>query len=379
MARPRALLCALSVLALVGCRSSSPTTPRSSVSLSLAPTKTTSITTSSPLSVTTVVGSPTSAGSVAGTSFTKPSYDERNVIIGTNPHRTAGSYAVPLDGKKHAAVLLIAGSGPTDRNGDSVLLPGNIGTLRFLANSVSEHIVTLRYDKVGVGKSDRPSNPDELTLTDFVKQADEALNWLASQPEVDPARITLVGHSEGGLIALLLSERTKQPIENIALISPQPGRYLDVIRDQLSKQVDAGVLTLYDTATTEIRATGTLTNFPSDQILASLFNNSTVTFLAEADQYDPVDLASKLRPDLNVLLTCGTNDVQVPCASLDPMRAALKRRRGTNSFNDVVLPGTNHVLRVAPPGGTDTYVNESFPHDERAAKALKVLVGYPGG
>jgi uncharacterized protein len=386
--RRRATTPALAVvLMLAGCTSSTTTTTTTTTTTATTATTATSATSTTTATATATTSTastnttPTTTGAASTepgpTRFTQPRYDERNVKIGTVPHRTAGSYAVPLDGKKHPAVLFIAGSGPTDRNGDSASLPGNIGTLRFLANSISEHMVTLRYDKIGVGSSDRPSKPDEVTLTDFVDQAEEVLTWLASQPEVDPSRITVVGHSEGGLIALLLSERTKTPIANIALISPQPGRYLDVLRDQLSKQVDAGTLTLYDTAMKEMRDTGKLTNFPSDQVLGSLLNKSTAVFLADADQFDPVEAASKLPPDINVLLTCGTTDVQVTCGSLDPMRNALKPR-GSAHFTDVILAGTNHVLRVAPTGGLDTYVNDSFPHDQRAATALKALIGYPG-
>ncbi len=373
------VVCALTFTVVAGCTSSTRTSTATTRSSESSPITTPEVsTTSSSSTESTTPSSSTGSTLPEPTRFTKPAYDERNVTIGVAPHRTAGSYAVPLDGKKHAAVLFIAGSGPTDRNGDNALLPGNIGTLRFLANSISEHMVTLRYDKLGVGSSDKPVKPEDVTLADFVQQAEEALNWLAAQPEVDPKRITVVGHSEGGLIALLVSERSKQRVANVALIAPQPGRYLDIIRDQLSAQVDAGVLTLYDTAMKEIRDTGKLTNFPSDPVLSSLLNKSTATFLAEADQYDPVELAGKLDSTVNVLLTCGTTDVQIPCASLDRMRAALKGR-GPAHFADAVLTGTNHVLRVAPTGGADTYVNESFPHDDRAATALKTLIGYPAG
>lgn len=185
---------------------------------------------------------------------------------------TAGTITIPASPEKHPAVLFIAGSGPTDRNGDSALLPGKIGTLRFLAESVATNAVTLRFDKLGVGKSPVPADPTAVTFDDFVAQATAARDWLSQHPSVDPARVVIAGHSEGGLIALMLATNTGSPTTKLALFSPPGGSYLWVIR-------------------------------PEDRALASVFNPHTLKFLASADHYDPVALAGKL--NARTLLTCG--------------------------------------------------------------------------
>ncbi len=374
-----ALVLSIGLLA-AGCSSAtnSPSTAPLPATDSAVITEAASVSTSLPSSdsvTTTAADTATTVTTSATVTNVAARFVEREVTFDSENLKTAATYTVPLTDGKHPAVLLIAGSGPTDRNGDNPLIPGNVGTLRFLAEYVGADAVTLRFDKLGVGTSQMPADPNAVTLTDFVTQAKAALDWLRQQPEVDPAQITIAGHSEGGLIALELATKEGSGLAGLALLSPPSDRYLTAIREQLAVQVDAGVLTLYDTAVKEIRTTGRLKNFPSDPILPSIFNANTVTFLADADERDPIELAKQVPPSTKVLLTCGDRDIQIRCASLSDLRSTLQISVG-GRFTDVVLGQTNHVLRVTgdKPGGTETYADESLPHSAAAGNALLTLI-----
>jgi pimeloyl-ACP methyl ester carboxylesterase len=250
-----------------------------------------------------------------------------------------------------AAALIVAGSGPTDRNGDNPLLAGEIGTLRHLADVLADHgVASLRYDKVGSGTT----GMGELTEADlgffrFVDDARAGLEFLAAQPGVDPDRLTVIGHSEGGLIAELLAVEAA-PTVDVALVAPVPHRYLDVVTDQLERQLDQAFLPAAEadslrrqlaTAVADVRA-GRRPD-PTAPELEALFRPEVTMFLREADANDPVDLAKQIPRASKVLLACGDADIQVPCESLRDLRTLLSL--GTDSLTVVELVGVNHVLK----------------------------------
>ena len=165
-----------------------------------------------------------------------------------------GSFMTPdgfaTDGAAPVA-LIISGSGPTDRDGNSGMLP--LGTNRNLAMTLAqEGIPSLRYDKLGSGQTGLGTHTDPSTIDYelFLQEARDAAAFLAAQPGVDPTKLILVGHSEGALFALALAdELTKAgtPPAGLILVAPLSIRYLDLIDEQLSGQlktaVDGGQMT----------------------------------------------------------------------------------------------------------------------------------------
>lgn len=108
----------------------------------------------------------------------------------------------PAEGPPVPAALILPGSGPIDRDGDHKRLP--LGISRALADALAEHgMASLRYDKRGTGRSE--GEWLRTGLLDNVEDARAALEALAGQPGVDPQRIFVVGHSEGAILATLLS------------------------------------------------------------------------------------------------------------------------------------------------------------------------------
>ncbi len=137
-------------------------------------------------------------------------------------------------GRKVPGALIISGSGPTDRNGNDPQLP-HLDTNRNFARALAgDGVASLRYDKLGSGVAGIGKHPDPTTVgfTLYEQEALDAYRTLARQPGIDPQRLIVVGHSEGGLLALWLADRLKGTPEAprmLVLAAPPGHRYLDVV------------------------------------------------------------------------------------------------------------------------------------------------------
>jgi len=286
--------------------------------------------------------------------------------------------------------LLIAGSGPTDRNGNSPEESGSVDTLQTLADWLSQDgVASLRYDKLGSGRTGLGPylfDPDTIGIKPFEQEAVAALAFLARQPGVDRARLAVVGHSEGALFALLVATGVAGPapaVHALALLEPLSERYLDLISDQITAQIDAaetsgqitagGAAALAQqlaAAVASLRADGTLSaNVPED--LSSVFSPATSLFLSQADRYDPGALAARLDPRLPVLVSCSNDDIQVSCAEVDHLVAGLTAAHATVDF--VHLVGVDHVLKQDP-SQTSAGYTKPLPFSPQLRAALRAFV-----
>lgn len=297
---------------------------------------------------------------------------------------------------RRPAVLLIAGSGPTDRNGNSPLLPGPVGTLQAIAGWLSaDGVASLRYDKLGSGRTGLgpyAGRPAAIGIVPFEQEAAAALRFLARQPGVDPARLGVIGHSEGALFALLLADGTDPrgsgsgplpPVHAVGLFEPLSQRYLDVIADQVDAQAaaaqQAGLITpaqasslrhAFAAAAAQLRATGTVPAGLPDG-LSSILSPANALFLSQADRYDPAQLAGRLSPGLPVIVTCSNADRQVTCGEVRQLLAGLAAARADTDF--VMLAGADHVLKQDPSGSASGYT-QPLPFSPQLQQALRTFV-----
>ena len=301
-------------------------------------------------------------------------------VHGTFRHPSHGSGTQP-------AALLIAGSGPTDRNGNSRLASGTLGTLANLAGVLSaDGVASLRYDKLGSGSTGLgpfAQKPNDIGLDVFTHEAQAALHFLATQPGVDRDRLSVYGHSEGALFALLLatgdvgSASPVPAVHSVGLLEPLSQRYLDLITEQVQAQAAAqltsGVITkaqsdevtkLLRQAVTQLRTKGTV---PANMAygLSSLFAPSSLKFLREADRVDPATLAAKLPKSMPVLVTCSDADIQVACDDVRQLADAV-----TSSGLDFVrLKGVDHILKEDPSRTPANYAKD-LPFSSQLTAAL---------
>ena len=238
-------------------------------------------------------------------------------------------------------VVLIAGSGPTDRNGNNSLVPERIDLLKLLAERLAEAgIASLRYDKRGVGESTpRPTGSLAgqerfFAWDNVVGDVTAAHGELLRHDEIKSYATALLGHSEGGLLALAaapaLGAATRGTRKLHALVlAATPGRPLaDIVRAQIA-EVPAGL--------------------PRDQQV--LFPPYAGPFLQSVLSFDPAKALAGL--DLACLLLQGGADRQVvPMGDVQPLIDALGHRgaSGGASGEAEVFPAVSHSLkRVAGP------------------------------
>src|SRR5699024_5071359 len=139
---------------------------------------------------------------------------EQEIIVSSETP-LAGTLTVPeSENNIHPAVLLIAGSGKVDRNGNAKQLEMNV--YKDLANFLTKQgLMTLRYDKRGVGKSG--GDYMKAGLSDFITDAGSLLSFLKNHPKVDSDRVFILGHSEGALIAPAVHQ--KVPASGLILLA----------------------------------------------------------------------------------------------------------------------------------------------------------------
>jgi hypothetical protein len=178
-------------------------------------------------------------------------YTESEVSFQTEDSVIAGTLAVPEGNKTFPAVIIIGGSGPFDRNGDVDPKSSEdlalSSTYRDIAEALSqEGFVTLRYDKRGIGNSTGEGGDfPEPSLRDL----EAAVAFLKNNPSVDPKRIALVGHSLGGLWALMEAAEDHD-IAAVCVMATPAKPYGEVIIEQIE-----GLLTLQGGNKTDIADT----------------------------------------------------------------------------------------------------------------------------
>ncbi|MDF3934506.1 alpha/beta hydrolase [Pseudomonas citronellolis] len=246
-----------------------------------------------------------------------------------------GTLLLPQRASPPPLAILVAGSGPTDRDGNNPE-GGNNAYLRRLAEALAANgVASVRYDKRGIARS-RDAGPDErqLSLDGYV---DDLVAWsdrLAEDPRFGPQ--VLVGHSEGALIASLAAPRSKATA--LALISGS-GRPIDkVLREQLSVRLPPPLLARADTILDQLRAGRQVAEVPPQ--LTALFRPSVQPYLISLFRHDPARALAEVRQP--TLILQGTSDIQVDVADAQ----ALARAKPDAELR--LIGGMNHVLRIVP-------------------------------
>ena len=233
-------------------------------------------------------------------------------------------------------VLFLAGSGPTDRDANSSL-GLRTDAYRLLAEALAARgIASLRYDKRGVGASGRDFDPATTVLDDFAADALAITARLRADPRF--ATLALLGHSEGGLLALMIAERAAP---DVIVLLAAPGRPLAVVlREQLARRLDPRAMVDVDRLLAAARRGASLDPIPAP--LAPLFAPTVRAFLRSALDLDPLPLlrAAKAR----VAIVQGAFDAQVTPA--DARLLAEARPDATLT----ILPTMNHVLKEEASG-----------------------------
>ncbi|MFC0524421.1 alpha/beta hydrolase [Pontibacillus salicampi] len=246
-----------------------------------------------------------------------------------------GNLATPENKDTFPVVLIIPGSGPTDRNGNSSLA-GNNDSLKLLAKELAQQgIASLRYDKRGVGKNANASIPEEeMTFGQF---AADATHWLELLKADDRfTQVGVIGHSQGSLVGMLAAQ--EENIEVFISIAGASEPIGEVLLSQLEPQVSDDMLNKAEQLVESLKKGETVQDVPSE--LASVFRPSIQSFMSSWMAYKPKEEIKKL--DIPILAVGGTTDLQVPATSAEALHEA------SDNSELLIVNEMNHVLKKAP-------------------------------
>lgn len=239
-------------------------------------------------------------------------------------------------GTQRAIALIIPGSGPTDRNGNNPLI-GNAATYRLLAEALAEQgIASLRIDKRGMfGSRAAVADPNAVTIPDYV--ADTAA-WVSTiRAQTGAPCVWLIGHSEGGLVALA-SAGTVEGVCGLVLLATGGRPFGEVIRQQLrANPANAPVLAAGERAIDELTAGRKVAPDTLPGPLIQVFHPAVQGYLISAMALDPAQLAADTA--LPMMIVQGGKDIQVPTGDAERLKAAQPRAAL------LLVPGMNHVLK----------------------------------
>ncbi len=280
------------------------------------------------------------------------------VTLKTKTGNIAGTLLVPETNQRVPVVLLIAGSGPTDRNGNNSVMKPN--TLKMLADSLYDHgIASLRYDKRGIGAS-KAAGPSEVNMrfSNFIQDAIGWVKFLSGRKEF--SSVIIAGHSEGSLIGMIAAQQ-KDVAKFISLEGAGEPIY-DVLRQQLKKQ-PVYIWQMSEPILDSLIRGKTVDSVP--KILYSIFRPSVQPFIISWFHYNPQTEIKKLHKP--VLIVQGTTDIQVG------MEDANNLKKACPTAQLLVIQGMNHILKNAPAErmqNIQTYYNSDLPLNKQLVKAV---------
>lgn len=278
--------------------------------------------------------------------------NDEKVNIPSNGFSLAGTLSrpTPASATRLPAVVLVGGSGPTDRDG----LAFGIPLLGQIADALADAgFIVVRYDKRGIGQSG--GRAESATLTDYADDVRAAVKMLAGRKDVDPKRIAVVGHSEGGSVALLAAKDKR--IAAVGLVNTPGVTGGDIVLAQQQRLLNRLKLTAEEKQVKvdaqkrihEAVITGKgLDQLPAD-VRRAVDNAEFQSLLTT----DPAKILPGVRQPL--LIVQGEKDTQVEPQNADRLDTLARVRKKAAPVDMVKVPGVNHLLVPAATGEADEY------------------------
>ncbi|MFZ4165335.1 alpha/beta hydrolase [Brevundimonas sp. NPDC058933] len=287
------------------------------------------------------------------------------VQLASTPAPLHGTLLTP-EGQTQAVALILPGSGPTDRDGNSAQFAIRAASYRLLAEGLVERgIATIRIDKRGVGES-AAAGPAEAELR-FSAYVADARAWAdeAATKAGQPCA-WLIGHSEGALIALAAVAADDDRICGLVLLSGAGRPAGAVLREQMTALPEP-LNSRASEVVSELEAGRTVADPPVE--LAALFRPSVQPYLISWLALDPARLAAAY--DGPIFIGQGATDLQVTLTDAEAIKAAQPRAQL------VIWDGVNHVLKTAPAeraANVATYLDPALPLAPGVIEAVAAFI-----
>lgn len=278
-------------------------------------------------------------------------YKESDLTLKINSEEIFGTLTTPNLSQKYPVALLISGSGPTDRNGNNVIMKNN--SLKMLAETLAKNgIASLRFDKRGIAASKASAKSEENLR--FENYIDDVKSWVdLLKKDNHFSKIIIIGHSEGSLIGMIASGKADKFI-SIAGAGDSADKLIKTqIASKSNKQVEDLTFPIIDS----LKNGNTVKKV--DPILNSLFRASIQPYLISWFKYNPQTEIKKL--NIPVLIVQGNNDLQVTVKDAESLAQSNKKAEL------LIVDKMNHIMKIVD-GDTQanmaSYNNETLPISE---------------
>jgi pimeloyl-ACP methyl ester carboxylesterase len=289
------------------------------------------------------------------------SYTESTVVLHTATGDIAGTLTIPNQSGKIPVALIIAGSGPTDRNGNNPMMKNE--SLHKLAYGLAANdIASLRFDKRGIGESKNAGKSEtDLRFEDYINDAKGWIELLIKDNRF--SKVIVTGHSEGSLIGMIAALDLAHGFISIAGASKSADK---ILKEQLSTQpakLKDPSLPIIDS----LVMGKTVQNVPLN--LAALFRPSIQPYMISWFRYDPQTEIKKLH--IPVLIIQGTNDLQ---ATVDDAKLLLKANEHAQLL---LIQNMNHIFRIVEGDKKEnlaTYITPELPISDELIKSIAQFI-----
>lgn len=282
-------------------------------------------------------------------------FSESEVILKTSTGEIYGTLAIPNNVKTSPVVLIIAGSGPTDRDGNSPMMGLQTNAYKMLSESLAKKgISSVRFDKRGIAKSKLAMTSErDVRFETFIN---DVVAWIALLKSDNRfSKIYILGHSEGSLIGMIAAEQTNTS----GFISiAGAGKSADkILQEQLKTKLPPLLLDESNKILDSLKIGKTVSNVNPN--LVSLYRPSVQPYMISWIKYDPAKEIGKLK--IPVLIIQGTTDLQVTVDDSKLLSAA-----NTNA-KLLIIENMNHTLKESDSDiqkNMATYNNPDLPLKE---------------
>ena len=292
-----------------------------------------------------------------------PDVTEEPMTVIVSGGHLKGSLVVPTAAMKVPVMLIIAGSGPTDRNGNNILGVSAQSYLLLAHELAKKGIASMRYDKRFIGNSnDFKGTGSDATVQDFADDAVQCIKTLKADKRF--SGVYIIGHSEGALLGMLAS--IKEPVAGYVSLCGAGEPFDKTIDGQIKTTMPDS----YEEASRVIKEVKKSPVLPKvSDPLKIIFNENTVVFVHSLFQYEPASIIRKVK--VPTLIIAGTHDLQIPVGD------AKLLAKSNSSAKLVIIENMNHVLKQSPSNTVEnlkTYQDEELPVMPELIEALNDFV-----
>lgn len=259
-------------------------------------------------------------------------YAGKAIEIETGKGILFGTLELPVGSNSCPVMLIISGSGPTDRDGNNPIA-GKNNSLKFLAEALAlQGIASLRYDKRGVGESAKAGNKEEELQ--FETYINDAVLWCEHLGRNSLfSHLLITGHSEGSLIGMVACRKTIT--DGFVSISGTAYPASDLILNQLKGKLPEELYRQSESLVEQLKKGLRTEHVPPE--LNALFRQSVQPYLISWFKYNPIKELSKLQ--VPILIVQGTTDIQVPVDN------AIRLSKANKTAELAIIKGMNHILK----------------------------------